>query len=209
MNTYPYEIHLTVEYNDRKEIFRVICQKVGIKPVIIDLQRDGAVVDVHFMTSSNLHGTLDDAMLAVKQQTWFLEHFDFKVIRYKIESVPWHEDSPKGENEKCRNAPATQYFEAHLQFGLSSDASLKRFAVIVKDFDGAHMSRNPYKVTADGWVQMVTLRSDLNMWKFRHLTDYLESRLYGYKILKIEREFVVVDSNLNHDNTWFLPSPLR
>lgn len=109
------------------------------------------------------------------------------MVRYKIKSVPWHEDSPKREGKVCRSIPSPQYFEAHLQYELSEVMMPDHFETIVRRFKGAYMSRNPFKLLDRGWVQMVTLRlSDCNMYEFNEAVKYLKESLTFYKHVKVK-----------------------
>ncbi len=96
----PFECHVTVDMrgatSNTKSIddFKAVCAQVGVKPILLDLHlADGAVVK-DMMTSSVFMGDNRKAFLELKRISNCLAENGFKVIREKIETIPWHPAAP-------------------------------------------------------------------------------------------------------------------
>ena len=97
----PFEIHITVDgcemrdpiFFDRKKFdidqFKVACNKIGVKPIVLDLEANSTIIKDH-MTSSKHFGDNKSAYLESQRIFEELEKFGFDVVRTKIETVPWH-----------------------------------------------------------------------------------------------------------------------
>jgi NTP pyrophosphatase (non-canonical NTP hydrolase) len=205
----PFEIHITVnavdEFNsqdDHMGVFVCWCQTNNVKPIILDLERKNEVVMVDYMTSSVHYGDNNTAMEEAKRLASKLSYEGFKVLRVKIETVPWHPAAPVG-NEPM---PKDSYFESHLRIVTTEN---KRPALLnIATLQEAHLSRNYFKKLNNGeYIIMMTLRSYTdNQEQFKKRVDLLKGNLFenGFVVDKAEIEFSVYDSNTQHDTKWIL-----
>jgi hypothetical protein len=194
-----YEIHVTVKTEEVNR-FMEECGAVGVKPIVLDLQKqDGGIIQ-DVMTSSKLTGDDTDAWNRMKEVTWYLQAKGFNVVREKIETVPWHSKALIHDANSQEG-----YFETHIPVIVKEDevAGL----IKVAKFLDLHPSKNALKKLARKQVvQMVTLRrKDCSSEQFKNWVDWaLESlHKYGYSLLKEpEIEYALYDSNVNHDASW-------
>lgn len=199
---YPYEIHVTVQAPVDMNKFKAVCGELKVKPIVLDLMKDEQTSIIDVMTSSVSVGTFNQAIL---KSGWIMIRLlenDFKVVRRKIETVPWHPSVPTIENGiKGRKE---HYFESHIQIVTTEDrkSELNFIAKQVK----AHLSRNYFKrVSDDQYIIMLTYRKhtgtieefekDIEMIKFM-----LEAKKFEFK--KIEIEYALYDTKLSHDDIW-------
>jgi hypothetical protein len=201
--TYPFEIHLTVRKPESIEAFRAACVEMGVKPIILDLQdRTGTTVLEDVMTSSRISAATKD----VPQHLYLLQHammaFGFDVVRTKVETVPWHPaassllDRPK--------MPENRYFESHIQV-VVPDGRFQKLRSIAESMD-AHLSRNVFKRAATGDpIMMLTLRDyQTTAGSFQDDVEATVSalRYFSFDVGKVEVEFAIFDSNVDHDAAW-------
>ncbi len=161
----PYEIHITVKFEEIIRSgndyfipdFKEACNEVGVKSIVLDLENThgGSLKDV--MTSSKFYGDNRSVYEETQRIVDFLKHKGFKVIREKVETVPWHPGSPDGKIRK--EMPKNCYFESHISiFTDNSDEERSKIQNIIKNFD-AHLSKNVFKKVTEGkFVVMITLR---------------------------------------------------
>jgi len=97
--------------------------KIRVKPIILDLQdKEGDNVFIDTMTSSTFMGDNNSAYYEMKRISEGLSSQGFKVIREKIETVPWHPAAPSKVDGNSA-MPKDCYFETH--FGVrTTDAHL-------------------------------------------------------------------------------------
>lgn len=194
-----YEIHVTVKTEEVNR-FMDECGAIGVKPIVLDLQKQdgGSIQDV--MTSSKLTGDDNDAWTRMKEISWYLQAKGFNVVREKIETVPWH---PKAvvhdENSK------EGYFETHIPV-LVNPTYLDALKGIAERFN-LHMSRNPFKVNEDGnFLQRLTLRESTDLEDFQLSVSEAMNELHYHDFLAVtkfaEVEYALYDSNVNHDASW-------
>jgi hypothetical protein len=193
-----YEIHVTVKTEEVNKFIEE-CGVVGVKPIVLDLQKQdgGSIQDV--MTSSKVTGNDETAWQHMYDVSWHLQSKGFDVVREKIETVPWH---PKAavhdENSK------TGYFEAHFPI-LVAPVFLNDLKIMAKNY-GLHMSKNPLKVRSDGGIiQMLTLRKNMSIDYFKNWYEAALNWIDGPKfhIIEIpETEYALYDSNVDHDAEW-------
>lgn len=201
----PFEIHVTVERPEDIDSFVDHCKnKVKVKPIVLDLQNGGEVVMKDVMTSSHCYGTNADAYLETKRISNFLEVLGYKVLREKIESVPWHPMAPCKESFS-NEMPDNCYFEAHIGVVLNPDddkVALKDVAFL----NNSHLSSNAFKKHEDGSsVVMVTLREkEGSREKFEDNLEVLKNDLKagGFAYEKVITEFAIYDTNVSHDFLW-------
>jgi len=222
----PFEIHVTVEVDSFLESiseFKEDCKDIGVKPIVIDLEiNDGSILkDV--MTSSKFFGDNRTAYEESERIVKELKDRGYKVVRNKIESVPWHPAAPviSTGNE----IPNGCYFESHIGVLISPDDKItlnnfiknleNRYAI---EFSGvgdpltslsgtAKLSQNFFKKSNDGskFVNMLTYRSNMcNRSKFTLEVDGIKHLLkeQGFDFEKVELEYAVYDTNVTHDAKW-------
>lgn len=193
-----YEIHVTVKTEEVNR-FMEECGAIGVKPIVLDLQKQdgGSIQDV--MTSQKVTGDDTDAWTRMKETSWYLQSKGFNVVREKIETVPWH---PKavihGKNSK------EGYFEAHIPV-LVNPEYIDQLREIAKVYN-LHLSKNPFKVMKDGrFQQMLTLRKSINYQDFDDELFEATSEITraGFYVMKSpDVEYALHDSNVSHDSQW-------
>jgi NTP pyrophosphatase (non-canonical NTP hydrolase) len=199
----PYEIHVTVNVvNDMQiKMFNELCNKIGVKPIVLDLENSGKSVMRDVMTSSHHMGNNVSAYTNSKNIEAVLLQNGFNVVRVKIETVPWHPAAPVNEGDKM---PKDCYFEAHI--GCIITPEEKGILEAIASSNNAHLSRNYFKKLEDGkFVNMLTLRHKegvLNTFnskleEIRRLLDYWK---IDYE--KVITEFSIYDTKISHDFIW-------
>ena len=187
-----FEVHVTIQNAEGEEQRLVeFCKgRDNIKPVLIDL--DGTGHDL--MTSSRKTCEDGDYKTFANTITRLLVFNNFKILRLKVESDL--EDTPE---------EAEFYYEAHVRVDGSSYDDPKLVALCKEH--KAHKSRNLFK-EADTKTQMITIR-DGNKTSFNKRVDAIIEALeksYFRVGEKVEREYCVFDSNVNHDIEWIQKS---
>jgi NTP pyrophosphatase (non-canonical NTP hydrolase) len=197
----PFEIHVTVQaFAETEDMFREVCDMIGVKPIILELENKGQNVMHDVMTSSHFFGTNTGAYHECLRIESILERNGFNVVRKKIETVPWHPAAPVGEADM----PKDCYFEAHIGCVITEEQKprLQELAEI----NNAHLSRNYFKKLDNGmFVNMMTLRwYDCNYEKVKH--DVQRTKLHltrnGMEYEKVIVEFCLYDTKVNHDFKW-------
>jgi NTP pyrophosphatase (non-canonical NTP hydrolase) len=218
----PYEIHITVE-NDLKRYaeFKELCEKIGVKPIVLDLEmNDGVLKDI--MTSSKHFGDNKSAYLESKRILNELFLAEFKVKRNKIETVPWH---PAAPTEKT-GAPIPNgcYFESHIGV-IIEESQKEELLELVEGLNKrctlagtnqlggiAKLSRNFFKKMKDGvFVNMLTYRDNMTNYKqFEYDVEVIKSCLEKefFEFQKVEVEYSIYDTNVAHDKSWLLGESL-
>jgi len=222
----PFEIHVTVDLdnsythkyiNDENlDGFKDDCKNIGVKPIVIDLEiNDGSILkDV--MTSSKHFGDNRTAYEESKRIVNDLESKGYKVVRNKIESVPWHPAAPVISTGK--DIPNGCYFEAHIGVTIypSQKDELNDFVKstltdgsLIELSGTAKLSQNFFKKSKDGskFVNMLTYRSNMcGSPKFKLEVEGIKHLLQeeGFEFEKVETEYAVYDTNVNHDAKWIL-----
>ncbi|QDJ96430.1 hypothetical protein Xoosp13_244 [Xanthomonas phage Xoo-sp13] len=198
-DAYPYEIHVTVKQAESYEKFLIDCKDIGVKPVVLDLhtKSNGVIKDV--MTSSTLVGTNKTVIDEVDRITVELEDRGYRVVRQKIETVPWH---PHSSTERSDD----NYFEAHIPVTVP-DGKEESLYYLCKRHPGSHLSRNALKKHNNGTVIfMITIRhNDCDYETFLARLGRLKGELAesGYEFgAKDIVEWAIYDNNVNHDSTW-------
>jgi NTP pyrophosphatase (non-canonical NTP hydrolase) len=212
----PFEIHVTVESPKDIDGFKDTCSLIEVKPIVIDLEiNDGSVIkDV--MTSSKHFGDNRTAYEESKRICRELELQGFKILRNKIESVPWHPAAPVISTGK--EIPNGCYFESHLGVVIKPEEK-ERLNEFVKytltdshliELSGtAKLSQNFFKKSKDGsaFVNMLTYRSNMcGSPKFKLEVEGIKHLLQeeGFEFEKVEVEYAVYDTNVTHDAKWIL-----
>lgn len=205
----PYEIHITVnlEVNDEYDIldFKHVCESIGVKPIVIDLQKkDGESVMHDVMTSSKHFGDNASAYREAQRIAIKLIGEEFNIVRTKIETVPWHPAAPKFINEQM---PKNCYFESHLAITLPNEEELERLRRAIQfSIPLLHISQNVFKRMENGsFVVMATYRAYGGTTEiFNNEVAQIKSRLeeFGFSVSKPITEFAVYDTKISHDASW-------
>ena len=227
----PFEIHVTITPEDSYDFtideFKEDCSLVGVKPIVIDLEiNDGSILkDV--MTSSKHFGDNRSAYEESERIVSELRNTGYKVLRNKIESVPWHPAAPVISTGK--EIPNGCYFESHIGVTIypGQKDELNEFVKNIEDkyainFSGvgdpltslsgtAKLSQNFFKKSKDGskFVNMLTYRSNkCGSPKFKLEVEGIKHLLQeeGFEFEKVEVEYAVYDTNVTHDAKWILGS---
>ena len=226
----PFEIHVTVDANNITETklnefftypydlhtFKSICDGIRVKPIVIDLEiNDGSIIkDV--MTSSKHFGDNRSAYEESKRICDELKRHGYKVLRNKIESVPWHPAAPVISTGK--EIPNGCYFEAHIGVTIypGQKDELNDFvkstltdSSLIELSGTAKLSQNFFKKSKDGskFVNMLTYRSNMcGSPKFKLEVEGIKHLLQeeGFEFEKVEVEYAVYDTNVTHDAKWIL-----
>ncbi len=200
----PFEIHITIDLSNSKcdvEHFKTVCERVlEIKPIIIELEKNGVNVMNDVMTSSVHFGDNNSAILASENLSKTLKAYGYAISRVKIETVPWHPAAPREGDEM----PDDCYFESHLRIVTTTER--KDELEMVAGNWGAHLSRNFFKkLKNDEYIIMMTLRDrSTDNKSFKAEVDHLKEELLnrGFLVDKTEIEFAIYDSNRVHDSIW-------
>lgn len=202
----PFEIHVTVEANDLAK-FKGICAMAGVKPIILWLQNHaGANVMKDVMTSSKLLGDNAQALAEARRVAGVFEEHGMKVLRQKIETVPWHPAAP--QNDASRDGEVKmipgQYFESHVGVYARED-QWEALSRVIRGHE-AHLSSNSMKEPKDGVYKfMVTLRSSSDTAQaFQSKVDAMTKVMmeHGFEFDKPIVEFSIYDTRVKHDDAW-------
>lgn len=200
----PYEIHITVQTDD-VQAFKQVCDDIGVKPVLIDMQeRTGEHIMYDVMTSFTAeYESFTQAWLELFRQYKALSKH-FTVTRHKIETVPWHEDAPTKENGKVLENG--RHFEIHFGVIVRTPDDEAKLLMLADEFK-LHMSKNVFKRYDDGsYCQMLTARSyTMKSEVFQEYSDALTAVFEhrGFLFRKRPRvEFAIWDSDGRHDHAW-------
>jgi NTP pyrophosphatase (non-canonical NTP hydrolase) len=224
----PFEIHVTVDANNITQtklneffthpydldVFRSVCNGIGVKPIVIDLEiNDGSIIK-DIMTSSKHFGDNRSAYEESKRICDDLKRHGYKVLRNKIESVPWHPSAPVISTGK--EIPNGCYFEAHIGVTIypGQKNELNDFVKstltdghLIELSGTAKLSQNFFKKSKDGskFVNMLTYRSNMcGSPKFKLEVEGIKHLLVeeGFEFEKVEVEYAVYDTNVTHDVKW-------
>lgn len=222
----PFEIHITVNGLEMRDsimfdtkrfdldLFKIACEQIGVKPIVIDLEINGEQNIQDVMTSSKFFGDNRTAYEESERISNELGKYGFEVLRKKIETVPWHPAAPIISTGK--EIPNGCYFESHIGVVITSEEKdrLNKFmdetinnSSVIELSGTAKLSRNFFKkASEDGkFVNMLTYRSNtcgspkfkLEVEGIKHL---LEEELFNFE--KVEVEYAIYDTNVSHDSKW-------
>ena len=223
----PFEIHVTIDMsrivdgagdpvNGKKlfvEDFKHQCKSLGVKPIVLELQlENGTLEDV--MTSSKHFGDNRSAYEESERIARELSKMGYRVVRKKIETVPWHSAAPVVDG--VIPIPNDCYFESHIGVMITPDQkqNLNDFVDFLNDsFEQsesggvAKMSQNFFKKSNDGskFINMITYRNNLCGYDtFKEEVEMIKYSLVsnGFEFEKVEVEYAIYDTNVSHDNAW-------
>jgi NTP pyrophosphatase (non-canonical NTP hydrolase) len=215
----PFEIHITVDMskigNKIKfvEDFKKQCQYLGVKPIVIELQlENGTLEDV--MTSSKHFGDNRSAYEESERIANELTKIGYRVVRKKIETVPWHSAAPIIDG--ILPIPNDCYFESHIGVVITPDEKQELDSFVeglntgIEDTGSggvAKLSQNFFKKSKDGskFVNMITYRNNLCGYEtFKDEVELIKESLVssGFNYEKVEVEYAIYDTNITHDDVW-------
>lgn len=199
----PYEIHITVK-TDQLDHFKESCSMIGVKPLLLDLQNSmGSTVMQEVMTSSIHVGDNASVYTEMFRIANALRERGLRVIREKIETVPWHPAAPSF-SDRDPKMPPNCYFECHLAIVTTEDqlAKLRECAAN----NGCHMSKNIFKKVDENHVKiMVTFRRyEGPAEEFQSMVHQIKGQLESNEFVvdKVITEFSIYDSKVSHDAAW-------
>lgn len=200
----PFEIHITVK-DAPVDAFKQACNLIGVKPLLLDLQNNsGQNVLFDLMTSQVHVGNNTSAYAAMRETSKALADFGFKVIREKIETVPWHPAAPSNKDIDPE-MPPNCYFESHIAI-VCAENKLDQLRIFIGNFQKCYLSKSIFKKMTDGTVKiMVTYREyDRSYEEFKANVDnyYNLFVMSGYDVEAPIVEFSVFDSKISHDAAW-------
>ena len=232
----PFEIHVTVDatktFNntmfdgDEEDLplidifdidkFKNDCSDINVKPIVIDLEINDGSITKDVMTSSKHFGDNRSAYEESERICSELRSKGFRVLRNKIESVPWHPAAPVISTGK--EIPNGCYFEAHIGVTIypGQKNELNDFVKstltdghLIELSGTAKLSQNFFKKSKDGskFVNMLTYRSNkCGSPKFKLEVEGIKHLLQeeGFEFEKVEVEYAVYDTNVTHDAKWIL-----
>ena len=227
----PFEIHITVdlekllETNFTIDNFREDCKSIEVKPIVLDLEmKEGSIKDV--MTSSKHFGDNRSAYEEANRIANELTSFGYKVVRKKIETVPWHPAAPTFNTGEP--IPNGCYFESHIGVVISPEEK-PYLEGLVEELNAGFfspsrgfsrpskielggtckLSQNFFKKSKDGskFVNMLTYRDSMTCKEdFERDVELIKFLLnedkFGFE--KVEVEYALYDTNVNHDAKWIL-----
>jgi NTP pyrophosphatase (non-canonical NTP hydrolase) len=212
----PFEIHVTVRVNDspwtKLAVFETTCKDIGVKPIILDLQKDNQYLTTDIMTSSKHFGDNRSAFLEAQRISNGLLRGGFEIARIKIETVPWHPAAPQADGDEM---PKDCYFESHFAVRVSDkNKSPLGFRLEALKFI-IYRSQNPLKVHEDGSrTVMFTYRQYAGTRShFENAVRQIHEQLnYKYDHIPHEEtkvgtpitEFSIYDTKVSHDASWIL-----
>jgi hypothetical protein len=204
---YPgdFELHLTVRAADESALgrFQEWCRTQGFKCARIVLAQ-GEHVEQPLATWRCQATRLSQAMAEISAAAARLAAADLPVVRLKIEAAPDNAETPETDADAPLH-PAANYFEHHLKL-LRLVGARTEALVAVCQRHGAHLSRNAFRLAADGSEErFVTLRSygvGRATAALRWQQLLADVTALGERVLKHESEYCVYDSNLALDAGW-------
>jgi len=184
-----YEIHVTVKTNDIEK-FRFDCNKIGVKPILIETEKLGEFNN-QVMTSSKYSG--DDFKATLGLIEYQLKDLDYDILRRKVEILP----SERKHDDFI-------YYESHLRLKLPKDFD-REFLVELCRQEKFHLSKNLFKSCEGYNYQMITYRDyEASYSQFNKVIDNMKSILEFFQIEfdKVEIEECIFDSNIFIDRNW-------
>lgn len=223
----PFEIHITTELEDMSDLsidkFKTVCSEIGVKPIIIDLEINSKIhksfIKQDVMTSSKFFGDNRGAYEESERISSLLKKSGYKVLRNKIETVPWHPNAPTLKTGEP--IPNGCYFESHIGVSIALDQK-ESLEQLVSELNGGYtefgqielggvvkLSQNFFKKSKDGskFINMITYRNNMTSnSKFKEEVDDIKWVLdkSGFTYEKVEVEYAVYDTNVTHDRAWIM-----
>jgi hypothetical protein len=198
-----FEVHVTVRPPDLAalERFRAWCQQHDCKCIRIVLAR-GDHVEQPMATWRRGVTTLPAVLAHARDRIGELERASIPVVRLKIEAAPDNDGVPQNDTAE---QDAANYFEHHVKLLRDPAASREALLQACMEF-GARLSRNAWHENPQGLQErFVTVR---HYCIGRVAAEERLQRLLaaltelGEKVIEVESEYVVFDSNVQLDAGW-------
>lgn len=206
--------------------FKRICSSIiEVKPIVLDLEINDGSIMKDVMTSSKHFGDNKSAYIECERIAYELGLHGYKVVRKKIETVPWHMQAPSVLTTDVE-IPNGCYFESHIGVVITPDEKdrLGKFVNNLPDIyhrtynsiigdpltllsGTAKLSQNFFKKSKNGskFVNMLTYRSNkCGRYKFESEVNNIKELLSidNFNFEKVEVEYAVYDTNTKHDSKW-------
>lgn len=204
-----FEAHITIRAGEAETVAALerYAARHGMKFTHIVLMR-GRIPDQPMVTVRR-SGTAPAVREWIHTVAGALSAAGFEVTRVKLEATPWSEGVP-GTDAAAEVLGSRYYFEHHIKLLLPAGAEPSRVAATVTGHR-AHVSANARRIRPDGRAErFVTQRCRAvgDRTAEARLADLL-AVLTDYRILSVEREFVVYDSNEAADEGWITEPEAR
>jgi hypothetical protein len=152
---------------------------------------------------TSLPAVLSEARLTKDE----LQNAGFPVVRLKVEAAPSNQGIPQTD-EKAGEHPESNYFEHHVKLLRKREAPRDRLLEVCRE-RSAHLSYNAWQEWGPGleerFVTLRTYRSGRQS-SDRRLRELLDSlKCIGERVIEVESEYCVYDSNLDLDRGWLPP----
>jgi hypothetical protein len=202
-NNNIYESHITIDNITNIDFFKFVCGKLKLKPILIELPT--YKVSYQLMTSKyHNNNNLEKLKIELLDTVNKLREYDFIPIRLKIEAslnnytVPILKEDIKNIDD---------YFEFHFKVLINNPLELDKLKISCKE-NQLYISSNAFKsLDNNKHERFITLRV-FNTIKSKALEKYNDTfkilKREDFKILNVEKEYVVYDTNINLDNRWIL-----
>lgn len=198
---YPYELHVTVAPETDTDLFIETCKQLEVKPILLDLEDDQRILKKDIMTSSKFFGTNEEAYNEIQRISKTLKEKNIKILREKIETVPWHPAAPrKTGNQKMSTYG---YFEAHFDIKVAIQDMDRLFKVA--KIHNLYISKNLKKQTDKFSIVMATYRSYKGYFEdFDPKIQQIHNSLINdnFDCEKALIEFSLYDTLVTHDKEW-------
>jgi len=193
----PFEIHVSVNPEASVEEFQKICRGLGVKPLVLELDRGNGNVRRDMMTSSIFRGNNVEAMAEMERISEGVSIFG--ITRQKIETVPWHPKAPRN-SQISSGMPMGCYFEAHFSVEVPN-INLQAFCDEWIATGTTDVSINDKKRGLEKTVVMLTKRSYKGTREnFKDMVEDTKSLLTLYNVLDVNTEFAMYDTNPDYDS---------
>lgn len=188
--SHMFEIHIYLKVKDEAMTwFKTGCMEANVKPIIVENE---GVAKLDVMTSSKFYGNFQTSLKEAERIKRVFQKRGFDVYRTKIETIPTHPAAIKTEEDN------NFYMEAHLQIYIPSKVVKGKLVKLLKSYHYSHLSKNPFKKLAKGYIQMVSLREKVKPAVFEGAVMELQESLLmgGFQVIeKPEIEFCIYDDN--------------
>ena len=144
-----------------------------------------------------IHGEIDEITKIVKNIELDMIEKQIPIIRSKIEAMVHNDNIPQIVSRD-------HYFEYHFKIKISNTKQWNHIVELIVPF-GAHLFYNPYNKTLNPIVTIrrYTSLQDLDE-QYLVIKNLLEN--HGYELTAPEKEYSVLDSNINLDKNWLFES---
>jgi hypothetical protein len=189
-----HEIHITVNPEDNL-VFAEVCQKLGIKSILVHTEGVSGVIRDEAMTSHKFRGTYDEARAEIDRLERLLHQERIVPARIKIETSP---------SDAARTGYPDGYWEAHLELTVPTHQAEGLRQYIHAD-PTQYLSRNPSKGTLTHMGFMVTERGyDMDRAQFMAAVHRRYQILVsqGLDIGRKMIEYCWYYSNPEYDSEW-------